>query len=146
MKNIFQNRGPGFYLSLIAGAAALLGAVLYLILDGGDKTFTPVGFGLALAGAASTALVVFTRLKFAPFIPSALYAAAFGVVLRVAVPSLSDVWNKVNFIGGNAAMGMGFPGPSSCAPCPALPAEKRPLRSGKNQVKLLLSRRRGEGT
>ncbi len=110
MKNIFQNRGPGFYLSLIAGAAALLGAVLYLILDGGDKTFTPVGFGLALAGAASTALVVFTRLKFAPFIPSALYAAAFGVVLRVAVPSLSDVWNKVNFIGGNAAMGTGFAG------------------------------------
>lgn len=110
MKKMFQDRGPGLYLSLIAGAAALLGAILYLILDGGDKTFTPVGFGLALAGAASTALVVFTRLKFAPFIPSALYAAAFGVVLRVAVPSLSDVWNKVNFIGGNAAMGMGFAG------------------------------------
>lgn len=110
MKKMFQDRGPGLYLSLIAGAAALLGAILYLVLDGGDKTFTPIGFGLALAGAASTALVVFTRLKFAPFIPSALYAAAFGVVLRVAVPSLSDVWNKVDFIGGNAAMGMGFAG------------------------------------
>ncbi len=110
MKKMFQDRDPGLYLSLIAGAAALLGAILYLALDGGDKTFTPIGFGLALAGAASTALVVFTRLKFAPFIPSALYAAAFGVVLRVAVPSLSDVWNKVNFIGGNAAMGMGFAG------------------------------------
>lgn len=110
MKKVFENRGPGFYLSLIAGVAALLGDILYLILDGSDKTFAPVGFGLALAGAVSTALVVFTRLKFAPFIPAALYAAAFGVVLRVAVPSLSDVWNKVNFIGGNAAMGMGFAG------------------------------------
>lgn len=108
MKRTLKARGLGFYFSLAAGVGALLGAILYLVLDGGDKTFTPVGFGLALAGAASTALVLFPRLKFAPFVPAAFYAAAFGTVLRVAVPSLSDVWNKVNFIGGNAAMGMGF--------------------------------------
>ena len=110
MKNAFKNRGLGFYMNLIAGAAALLGAILYIVLDGTDKTFTVVGFALALAGAGSTALAVFTRLKFAPFLPAAFYAAAFGAVLRVAVPSLSDVWNKVNFIGGNAAMGMAFAG------------------------------------
>lgn len=110
MKNVLKGRGLGLSVSLTAGAAALAGAVLYLILDGADKTFAPLGFALALAGAASTALVVFTRLKFAPLVPAALYAAAFGVVLRVAVPSLSDVWNKVNFIGGNAALGMGFAG------------------------------------
>lgn len=110
MKNVFKNRGLDFYMNLIAGAAALLGAILYIVLDGTDKTFTVVGFALALAGVGSTALVLFTRLKFAPFVPTAFYAAAFGVVLRVAVPSLSDVWNKVNFIGGNAAMGMAFAG------------------------------------
>lgn len=97
-------------MNLIAGATALLGAVLYIVLDGTDKTFTFIGFALALAGAGSAALTVFTRLKFAAFVPTAFYAAAFGVVLRVAVPSLSDVWNKVNFIGGNAAMGMAFAG------------------------------------
>ena len=110
MKHVFKNRGLGFYMNLIAGAAALLGAILYIVLDGTDKTFTVVGFALALAGAGSTALTVFTRLKFASSVPTAFYAAAFGVVLRVAVPSLSDVWNKVNFIGGNAAMGMAFAG------------------------------------
>lgn len=110
MKNVFKNRGLGFYMNLIAGAAALLGAILYIALDGTDKTFTVVGFALALAGAGSTALTVFTRLKFATFVPTAFYAAAFGVVPRVAAPSLSDVWNKVNFIGGNAAMGMAFAG------------------------------------
>lgn len=110
MKNVFKNRGLGFYMNLIAGAAALLGAILYIVLDGTDKTFTVIGFALALAGAGSTALTMFTRLKFATFVPTAFYAAAFGVVLRVAVPSLSDVWNKVNFIGGNAAMGMTFAG------------------------------------
>lgn len=110
MKNVFKNRGLGFYMDLIAGAAALLGAILYIALDGTDKTFTVIGFALALAGAGSTALTVSTRLKFAPFVPTAFYAAAFGAALRVAVPSLSDVWNKVDFIGGNAAMGMAFAG------------------------------------
>lgn len=110
MKRSFTNRSSGFYLSLAAALIAALGAILYLILDGSDRTFTPVGFALALLGAVSTALVAFTRLTIAPFLPTALFAAAFGVVLRVAVPSLSDVWNKVNFIGGNAAMGMTFAG------------------------------------
>ena len=92
---------------LAAAVAALIGSVLYLVLDGTDQTFTWVGFALALAGAASTVLC-FTKLKFAPIVPVALYAAAFGFVLRLAIPSLSDVWNKVNFIGGNAVMGMTF--------------------------------------
>ena len=51
MKNVFKNRGLGFYMNLIAGATALLGAVLYIVLDGTDKTFTFIGFALALAGA-----------------------------------------------------------------------------------------------
>ena len=110
MRRIFENRTAGFVLNLAAAAVSLIGALLYLALDGSDRTFTSIGFALALAGAVSTALVVFTRLKWAPLLPTALYSAAFGLVLRVAVPSLSDVWNKVNFIGGNAAMGMAFAG------------------------------------
>ena len=110
MKKTFENRTPGFYLSLAAAVIGLIGSVLYVVLDGSDRTFTVLGFSLALAGVVSTVLVVFTRLKFAVILPAALYAAAFGVVLRVAVPSLSDVWNKVNFIGGNAVMGCAFAG------------------------------------
>ena len=110
MRRFFENRSAGFVLSLAAAVIALAGAVLYLVLDGADRTFTPIGFALAAVGAVSTALVVFTRLKWAPLVPTVLYAAAFGLVLRLAVPSLSDVWNKVNFIGGNAAMGMVFAG------------------------------------
>jgi len=94
---------------LCAALAAVVGSGLYLLLDGSDKTFTWFGFAFALAGAVSTVLC-FTRFKLAPFVTTALYCTAFGLVLRVAVPSLSDVWNKVNFIGGNAAMGMAFSG------------------------------------
>ena len=50
----------------------------------------------------------FIRFDLAGFVTAVLYSASFGFVLRVAIPSLSDVWNKVNFIGGNAAMGAIF--------------------------------------
>lgn len=102
-----KKRNFGRILLLIAAVIALFGSVLYLVLDGADKTFSWLGFGFALVGAISM-LLSFTQFKLAPFITVVSYCAAFGFVLRVAVPSLSDVWNKVNFIGGNAAMGMTF--------------------------------------
>lgn len=95
---------------LIAAAVALLGSVLYLVLDRGDRTFSWLAFGLALGGAVITLLPLKTKLAFAPILPTALYAAAFGLVLRIALPSLSDVWNGVNFIGGNAVLGITFAG------------------------------------
>lgn len=95
---------------LIAGVLALVGSILYISLDGADRTFHLVGFLIALAGAVCTALPLLTRLKFAPILPTACYCVSFGFVLRVAIPSLSDVWNHVNFIGGNAALGMTFAG------------------------------------
>ena len=110
MKKPLEGRNIGFYLLLAAALAALAGAILYLVLDGEDRTFALPAFILALAGAVSTALAVFTRLKLAPLLPTALYAASAALVLRVALPSLSDVWNKVNFIGGNAVLGMTFAG------------------------------------
>lgn len=105
MKKSFADRNFGFYILLAAAFVALAGAILYLVLDGGDRTFTILGFLLALAGAVSTILAVLTRLKFAPLVPTAFYAAASAFVLRLALPSLSDLWNKVNFIGGNAVLG-----------------------------------------
>lgn len=90
-----------------AAIVAVIGSVAYYLLDGSDKTFTWYGVGFAVAGAVSTILCL-TKFKMAGFATAAFYCAAFGFVLRVAIPSLSDVWNKVNFIGGNAAMGMTF--------------------------------------
>lgn len=100
----------GRIILLAAAALALVGSVLYLILDNGDRTFSWLGFGLALGGVALTALPLFLDPAVLPILPAAAYAAAFGIVLRAALPSLSDVWNGVNFIGGNAALGMIFSG------------------------------------
>ena len=52
----------------IAAAIALIGSILYLILDRGDRTFSWLAFGLALAGAVLTLLPVKTKLAFAPLL------------------------------------------------------------------------------
>lgn len=94
---------------LIASAIAVIGSGVYFLMDGTDKTFTWLGVIFALIGAVSTGLS-FTKFRLAPFVTAVSYSVAFGFVLRVTLPSLSDVWNKVNFIGGNALMGCVFTG------------------------------------
>lgn len=110
MKNWFDNRSLGFWVSLLTAALALIGAILYLVLDGADaeRTFSLIGFIIVLVGVVSELLVVMTRLKFAAMIPTFCYIAGFSIVLRCTVPSVSDVLNGVNFIGGNATMGVIF--------------------------------------
>lgn len=56
----------GRLLLLIAGAVALVGSILYLVLDGTDRTFHLLGFILGLAGAVSTVLALFTDFKASP--------------------------------------------------------------------------------
>lgn len=107
-KNAFKDRTVGFYVTLSAAIIAFIGTLLYLITDGTDRTFSLGAFLFLLIGAISVALTVFTDLKFAPVIPSVLYTAGLAMCLRVVLPSLSDVWNGVHFIGGNAVLGTIF--------------------------------------
>ena len=41
---------------IVGGAVALIGSILYIALDGSDKTFSVIAFVLGLLGAASTFL------------------------------------------------------------------------------------------
>lgn len=108
IKEGFKNRTIGFYLSLCAALLAIISAILYISLDFSDKTFSLFGFIFALLGALSIVLLFFVRKDYLAFIPTLLYSVAFAFVLRYTLPSLSDVWNGVNFIGGNAFLGLAF--------------------------------------
>ena len=107
-KDLFKNRAIGFFLSLACSIISLIGAILFIALDGGDKTFSLIGFILAIAAGLSFALVLFVRNDFCPLLPTAFAIGAFAVTTRAMLPSLSDRWNHVNFIGGNAYMGLAF--------------------------------------
>ncbi len=108
IKGMLKDRKAGFYISLVGCAIALIGSILYIALDIGDKTFSIYAFILGLISALSFALVLFVRNDILEVVPTILASGAFAFALRVALPSLSDVWNGVNFIGGNAALGVTF--------------------------------------
>lgn len=107
-----KNRSIGFYLLLGAGTFSIVSAILYLVLDGGDmgKTFSYLPFILMLCGAVAVVPMIFFKWKFLPLIPTAFWIGGFAYTLRITVPSVSDLWNHVNFIGGNAYLGMVFTG------------------------------------
>jgi hypothetical protein len=108
IKGMLKDRKVGFYISLVGCAIALIGSILYIALDIGDKTFSIYAFILGLISALSFALVLFIRNDILEVVPTILASGAFAFALRAALPSLSDVWNGVNFIGGNAALGVTF--------------------------------------
>jgi len=107
-KNLFKNRGIGFYLSLACSALSLVGAILFIALDGSDKTFSLIGFLLAIAAGLGFVLVLLVKNDLCALLPAVLSIGAFAFTTRAMLPSLSDKWNHVNFIGGNAYMGLAF--------------------------------------
>ena len=108
VKSAFKNRTIGFYIGLAAAVIALIGAILYIATDVSDRTFSAAGFALMIAGALVELLVVFSNFRFVPLICAGLYIAGFALTVNAALPSISDVWNGVNFIGGNATLGIIF--------------------------------------
>ena len=110
MKKLFENRQAGLWFSVGAAVLALVSAILYIVLDGSDRTFSPVCLILMLCGAALTVLILQNRFTLASLFTSFCYSVGFAFALRQTLPSVSDVWNKVNFIGGNALMGSVFSG------------------------------------
>ena len=110
MKKQFENRQSGLWISMAAALLALISSVLYVVLDGSDRTFSLVCLILMICGSAVTVLIIRNRFSLASLFASFCYSAGFAFALRRTLPSVSDVWNKVNFIGGNALMGSLFSG------------------------------------
>lgn len=101
MVDFLKDKSIGYYLNLIASIIALVTAIVFLITDGSDRTFSIFTFLLLILGFGSHVLNSFFDFKFSPMIPAVLFASAFGVHLFYGLPTLSDVWNDVNFVGGN---------------------------------------------
>lgn len=104
----FGGYTPVFYISIAIAVFALISSFTYYLYDYGDKTFSSDATLLMWFGALSFLLCVFTKTKTAPAIPALLYTIGAAKALEVTLPSLSDVWNGVHFIGGFGKMGLFF--------------------------------------
>ena len=102
MKNLFRARTAGFYLGLLASLAALIGAVGMIATDLGDITFSWITIALMAAGILFECINCVTDLSDAPLLSALCFGCGFSWHLYKGLPALSDIWNGVNFIGGNA--------------------------------------------
>lgn len=104
----FKDRTIGYYLNFAAAALAIVSAILLVAIDSGDKTCSMAAFAMMLVGGLSFAAVMFINIDILPVVPGIFYVLGFALELWATLPPLSDVWNGVNFIGGNAYVGLVF--------------------------------------
>ena len=102
MKNVFTARTTGFYLGLLACLAALAGALWLLFTDAGDITFSWITIGLMAAGIVFEIVNCLTDWVAAQLLSALFWGCGLSWHLYIGLPTLSDIWNGVHFIGGNA--------------------------------------------
>lgn len=107
-KKLFSSKTPVQYVAYALLFLGLIADVLFLILDGSDQTFTIGCFVCIMLGSFIGMADFFVRSDVWLWISSLLYTTAAGFHLSVALPSLSDWWNGVNFIGGNQELALAF--------------------------------------
>lgn len=108
VKRTFQTASAGFYIGLIAVALAVIGSVAYVLTDYGDRTFSWLIFALILVGAIVYLGAIFTDLVYLPLGSAILFSVGTAYQIYLALPTLSDIWNNVNFIGGNTVQAVVF--------------------------------------
>ena len=101
MKRIFEARTAGFYLDFLACLAAFIGIFAFIASDRGDITFSWITVGLLAAGIFFGILNALTDLAVCPLFTALGLGCALSFHLYQGLPTLSDQWNGVNFIGGN---------------------------------------------
>lgn len=97
-------RAKGWY-RLAAYVLCLVGLVadiVFVAVDGSDQTFTWGCFICIMAGSIVGLLDLLIDARgICLWLSSLLYILGCGFHLVAALPSISDLWNNVNFIGGN---------------------------------------------
>ncbi|MCM3172002.1 MULTISPECIES: hypothetical protein [Paenibacillus] len=98
---LFKDRTLGFWIGFMAASLMLVANIVFLIVNHGDRTFSFITFGLIIAGVLGELLVLLKNYFFAPILPAIAFGVALSMHFYLGFPTLSDVVNGVNFIGGN---------------------------------------------
>ena len=117
MKNFFQNRKLGFWLTIGAACIAFVGSIAYLIsyaltadpvTGEWDRVFKWAVFLLMLGGSLIACSGELLRLRFVPILSAVAYGLALAMHLVETAYPLADVLTKVPFFGGNPTLAITF--------------------------------------
>lgn len=106
--NLFKSKSAAQYIAYTALLIGLIADIVFLVLDFGDFTFTTGCFVCILLGSLVGLADFFLNNDLCLWVASFLYSAAVGFHLFKGLQSVSDLWNGVNFIGGNQTLAIGF--------------------------------------
>lgn len=110
LKELFKNRGLGYWISTAAAGVALVLAIVVFatwssVLPNAVTDGYVIGIVLLICVAYQVA-VTFFPVRFANVPAVALYTIAFGVTLLRMAAAVADFINQVAYQGGNFAMCM----------------------------------------
>lgn len=102
VKTLLLSRPKAVLLAYIVFIVGIITSIVFLIVNGEDRTFLWSTFFFVVVGSVIGLCDIFIHLRGMLIFTSTLaYVTAVGFHLYAALPSLSDLWNNVNFIGGN---------------------------------------------
>ena len=93
--SFFKGKPLSFYCGIAAGVLGIANAVLYIAYSNSVGHFSPLIFVVLLLAGISCAGMVFTRFKFMPLIPAALFSAAFGFYLNDRLIMFEEMINEI---------------------------------------------------
>lgn len=100
--NFLKNKSVWDYVCLAAVLPAIAMLVYYCIQSNADGCFEISILLLLIAGIVLELVYFFVRFDALPMLAAVVFGVATGLMLYYALPTFSDIWNNVNFIGGNA--------------------------------------------
>lgn len=95
MKELFKNRGIGFYAGTVCGGLGLITTVLYLIYSLSVGHFNALVFVTLLLGVGASAAVLFLDWHFLPLVPALFFSLAFGLYVNDRVIMFEEMINKI---------------------------------------------------
>ena len=109
LKEIFAGKSVAHFVFYAVLCLGLVADIVFIAVDFGDFTFHIGCFVCVLLGSIVGLVdIVFPYGNICLWASSLLYVVAFGFHMSVALASLSDLWNGINFIGGNQTVATAF--------------------------------------
>lgn len=96
-----KNTSIRYKIGLVGVLLSILSVIAFIVTDLGDRTFSWLIVGLVLAGVILYGARLFVNLPILTLLSSFCFSAATAYSIYLMLPTLSDIWNNVHFIGGN---------------------------------------------
>ncbi len=94
-------RGASFWLLAIAALIGIGCAIYYTVQSNADNCFNLAFLLVMLGGVIVGCLNTVHPMAFFAPLEASLFGVGFGIMVNNMLPTLSDVWNGIVFIGGN---------------------------------------------